>query len=946
MTRTLYSDPQRTHQLLATVLKNLPYAVAVLDTQMRYVAYSQRWLEDYQLPERSLYGHSHYEIFPEISDEWKQIHQECLAGALRSRVDDPFPRKDGSVDYVTWKIVPWRNEHGSIAGMIMYTTVSTPQVIAEKKNRQYEQEMRILLESTKAVPWRLNFATKLFTYMGPQVEALLGYPADSWTDMQSWISRIHPDDREKAVSFCLAETEEGRDHDFVYRAFSASGGAVWVRDVVSVIQDAQGEVVALTGLFLDISEQKTTEERLRKSEEQYRSVLETSEDGFWLSDTTGVILEANDAYARLSGYSKEELIGMHVSELEAQEKPEEVTRHINKIIKTGSDLFETRHRKKSGEIWDVEISTSFNRSSGDRFFVFARDITERKRTQQELHLIAEVFKNTSEGIVITDPHGVIINVNTAYCDITGYSREEMIGEKPSKIKSGRHDKEFYKRMWQCLREDGYWVGEIWDRRKNGEVFPKWLSINAVRDEHDQLTHYVGTFSDISVLKGIEHELEQLAYYDSLTGLPNRALFQDRLETEMKRCDRYGAQCALLFLDLDRFKFINDTLGHAAGDELLIEVARRIQTKVRSNDTVARMGGDEFTILLTTLNNPDAAAGAAQSIINELLKPMTLRGEEIRVGGSIGIAIYPEDGENSNTLTRHADAAMYEAKTKGRGQYHFFSAYMDQAAQEHLNIERDLHRALEEEQFFLVFQPQLDASTGRMVRSEALIRWQHPQRDVVPPDSFIPIAEDTGLIIPIGEWVIREVCRLIRHWHDADIDVPPVAINLSARQFRQDGLVESIMAIMDECNVPVELIEFEITETVAMENAESTLQRLSALADNGFSLAIDDFGTGYSSLSYLKTFPVNKLKLDRSFVRDIPDDANDAAISSAVIRMANSLGHEVVAEGVETEAQKEFLLEQGCSIMQGYLFSRPLSADQFLTYLSNNGLHASHPEAIH
>jgi len=920
------------HTLMPHIMKGIPYAVAVLDTHMRYVAYSQRWLADYHLPETSLIGRSHYEIFPEISDEWKQMHRECLAGATLSRIDDPFPRQNGRIDYVTWKIEPWRSADDAIGGIIMYTTVSTQKVIAEKKNRRYEQEMLVLLESTKAIPWRIDYVTKQFTYMGSQIEQLLGYPAESLSGIETWASHIHPDDRELALETCRRMTEKGQDHDIEYRVITANGKILWLRDVVSVTKNTQDDVTALTGLFIDISEQKLSEERLRNSKQQYHAVIETSGDGFWLTDSDGFILETNDTYAKLSGYSKEELVGMHISTLEALEDSEQTAQHIETIIKTGSDLFETRHRKKSGAIWDVEISTSYTPSSGGRFSVFARDITERKRTQRELHLIAEVFRNTSEGIVITDPNGVIINVNDAYCKITGYRRDEMIGSTPGKLKSDRHDKSFYQRMWATLIKEGSWVGEIWDRRKNGEIYPKWLNINAIHDENGSLTHYVGTFSDISELKGIEHKLEKMAYFDPLTGLPNRSLFKDRLENEINNCRRFGQRCAVLFLDLDRFKLINDTLGHAIGDELLVEVSRRIETKVRSNDTIARMGGDEFTLLLSRIPNADAAAMVAQNIIHAMLEPICLRSEEIRVGASMGIAIYPEDGLNYETLMRHADTAMYEAKSSGRGQYHFFSDYMDKAAHEHLRLEHDLHRALDEEQFFLEFQPQIDASSGKTVRCEALIRWQHPKRDVMPPDMFIPFAEESGLIIPIGNWVIREVCRQIQLWREYDIAIPPVAINLSARQFRQEDLVKHITTILGSYQVPVELIEFEITETVAMENAESALRRLSALAEHGFSLAIDDFGTGYSSLSYLKTFPVNKLKLDRSFVRDIPTDSNDAAIASAVIQMANSLALEVVAEGVETAEQRDFLLARGCHIMQGYLFHPPLSSSQYLAQL--------------
>jgi len=668
------------------------------------------------------------------------------------------------------------------------------------------------------------------------------------------------------------------------------------------------------------------------SQHDCRAAIEGAGDGFLLLDVHGRILECSAAYSQLSGYSKSELLGLSLSALDLY-KPWE---HCNpdKADYDYRNLYESRHRRKDGSYWDVEISSSFSHQDDGRFFLFVRDISERKNLQQQLHLIAEVFKNTSEAIVITGPDGSILDVNDAYCRITGYERDEVIGENPRKMQSGKHTRKFYEQMWKTLKEEGRWVGEIWDQRKNGEIFPKWLSISAVYNPQDELTHYVGSFSDISVLRGIESELHRMAYFDSLTDLPNRTYFNERLEEELHRCDRYNGTCALLFLDLDRFKLINDTMGHSSGDELLKEVAWRIQEVLRATDIFARMGGDEFTLLLPNTVNADAVAHVAQNILDILHAPIRLRGEEVRVGASIGIAIYPNDGGNVETLIRHADVAMYEAKAKGRGQYRFYSAYMDLVAHEHLSLESDLHRALQNNEFFLHFQPQVDARTDEIVRCEALLRWEHPERGLVSPDKFISVAEDTGLILQIGEWVLREVCRTIQQWRSQAIDVPPIAVNLSAHQFRQQELVHDIIAILDEYAVGINEVEFEITESVAMENAESTLKRLSLLTDKGFSLAIDDFGTGYSSLSYLKTFPVNKLKIDRSFVMDIPQDTNDAAISAAIVRMAHSLGMEVIAEGVETIEQVAFLLEEGCTIMQGYHFSHPLATDDFISLLQS------------
>ena len=424
--------------MLEELLEGLPYAVAVFDTQMRYVAHSKRWLNDYHLPDESLIGRCHYEVFPEIGSEWKRIHHECLAGAEQSREDEPFFRKDGNVDYVSWRVTPWRQGGGEIAGIIMYTTVSTAQVIIERRNRQYERDLKTLLQTTRAVPWRMDLETNRFTYMGSQLEKLLGLPAKDFTTLEVLASHIHPDDREAVLELHRSKTAPGESYDCEYRLIAQTCGLVWLRHSVTVVEDEQGKPAA-AGLFIDISEQKKGEEKLRTGKAQYRSVIETSGDGFWLTDMQGYLLEVNDAYARLSGYSKEELVGMHISDLEAKEKPEETAKRIETIINNGYDLFETRHRKKSGEIWDVEISTSFTLSPVGRFFVFARDISERKRMQEKLNLVAEIFKNTAEGIVITTPDSVIVDVNQAYCDITGYSREEIVGSQPSKVKSDMHD---------------------------------------------------------------------------------------------------------------------------------------------------------------------------------------------------------------------------------------------------------------------------------------------------------------------------------------------------------------------------------------------------------------------------------------------------------------------------------------------------------------------------
>lgn len=872
---------------------------------------------------------------PEDRERLARSWQAAIAAGTAWKDEARVVRPSGEVRRCMLCAAPEKNEQGTVlshVGTVVDITELHHALAAARDAEALmsgrERELRILLESTRAVPWRLEVASQRFVFIGAQIESLLGYSVETWRTMQDWSARIHPEDRAWATAYCAEETAAGRNHEFEYRALGVDGGVVWIRDVVALLKDEDGRPTDLIGYFLDVTGEKATEAALKASEAQYRAVIESSGDGFWLADAQGFLLETNAPYSRLSGYSEAELKGLHISQLEAAESPEQTRAHIERLLRSGSEIFETRHRSKSGRILDVEVAVSYSPVNGGRFFCFVRDIADRKHTEKEPHLVAQVFRNTSEGIVITQPDGIIVDVNEAYCHIMGYSREEMIGARPNKVSSGRHDRAFFDQMWRSLAEDGYWVGEVWDRRKNGEVFPKWLTINAVHGPDGELTHYVGTFSDISALKLVEEQLQHLAYYDALTELPNRTLFQDRLVHEINISRRDRRRIAVLFMDLDRFKVVNDTLGHSAGDELLIHVSQRLKHMLRENDTVARLGGDEFTLIARDVTSIDTVASLANRIITDLGRPFSVQGNEVLVGASIGISVFPDDGKDFDTLTMHADAAMYDAKNAGRGQYRFYAGAMDHRAHQRLSLESELYRALEKDQFQIYLQPQVQAVGGRLVGAEALIRWVHPERGMVAPDEFISLAEETGLILPIGEWVLNSVCALASGWAARGLKAPPVAINISARQFHQQDLVQRIDQAVAAAGISRESLELEITESVAMTEAERAEAQLQALYEAGFSVAIDDFGTGYSSLSYLKRFPVSKLKIDRSFIQDTPDDPNDSAIVHAMIQMAHTLGIQVVAEGVETERQRQFLEGRGCDYIQGYLIGRPAPVAEF------------------
>lgn len=558
-----------------------------------------------------------------------------------------------------------------------------------------------------------------------------------------------------------------------------------------------------------------------------------------------------------------------------------------------------------------------------------QDVTERKQQEEKLRLSARLMDSSQEAMVITDPRGTILDVNPAFSVITGYRREEVIGGNPRLWKSQHHDADFYQNLWAALGVDGYWRGEIWNRRKDGDAFPSWQTISAVHDDQGHTTHYVSVFSDISSLVQTREQLTYQAYHDPLTGLPNRLLFNDRLTHALTRAERDGGQVAVLFLDLDRFKHVNDSLGHPAGDALLRAVAQRLSQSGRKEDTVSRTGGDEFILLMEELRDPQDAAHLADKLLRVLAEPHVIQGHDLYVSSSIGISLYPRDGESAEVLVRNADTAMYQAKSAGRKTYSFYTQDLTAKATERLQIESDLRRALEQRELTVYYQPQVDLEKGRFIGAEALVRWNHPVLGFLPPDRFIPIAEDTGLIIELGEQVMREACLQARRWLDAGFELETVGVNVAGPQLQRSDFVATVRRVLAETGLPAKHLDLEVTETFIMEHADVTFDLLNDLRALGVTLSIDDFGTGYSSLAYLKRLPIDRLKLDRAFIKDLPDDEEDAAITRAVVALSGSLGLRLVVEGVENVEQMAFLKNMGCREIQGYYFGRPVPAADFI-----------------
>ena len=552
-------------------------------------------------------------------------------------------------------------------------------------------------------------------------------------------------------------------------------------------------------------------------------------------------------------------------------------------------------------------------------------------------VLLRAFEQSREAILITDATNRIVAVNPAFTDLTGYSMAEIIGENPKILASGHAEPGFYALMWQALNQEGFWQGEIWDKRKDGSTYPKWLSISVIHDAAGAVQNYVANFNDISSSKEAADRLAHLAYHDPLTQLPNRLSFEAQLTQSLRIGEREGRQLALMVIDLDNFKNINDTLGHHIGDEVLQKVALRLRDCIRSSDLVARLGGDEFVVVLPEIDSPLVAARVANKIQQNLADAYLVDGYSLYATPSIGISLFPTDGQDAPTLLRNADSAMYHAKSAGRNNHQFYASRMNEAAGERLRLEGALRHAVAEitpetSQFLLHFQPQINASTGCVIGLEALLRWNSPTFGSVSPLRFIAIAEETGLIQPLGDWVIWETCRQIRELKTNGITDIRVAINISAQQLRHENLLLLVRGALACYGLEPSDIELEVTESTAMQNTEVTLGILDQLAAMGILLAIDDFGTGYSSLAYLKHLPIQHLKIDRSFVTDIETDANDAAICAATIALGHNLGLKLIAEGVETEQQREFLSRLGCDILQGYLYSKPLPLDEIIPYL--------------
>ncbi len=677
---------------------------------------------------------------------------------------------------------------------------------------------------------------------------------------------------------------------------------------------------------------------LRRNGERLNAAQRIAQLGSWEIDLATMRVTCSDELYRIFEIPWVEG-GAHYDEFLAQIHPEDRA-FVDRTLKDSVEQHQSANMKHRLEMPDGRIKyvlevceTEYGKDGVPlRVIGTSQDISIQHETEAQMQLLASAVQHSGEAIMITDVHNNIITVNPAFSRLTGYSAEEAAGRNPRFLSAGRTTPEEYGRMWQDITGRGFWQGEIWDRRKDGGIYPKWISISVIRDDEGKILYHIAHFTDVSTERATEERLHHIAHHDVLTGLLNRLSLKGRMDQALATARRDGARVAVMFIDLDRFKVINDTLGHHIGDELLIEVAKRLRESVRDSDVVARLGGDEFVIMLSGIDHTSSVALVAEKLVSSVGVSCQIGGFDLYTSPSIGIAIFPTDGCDGETLMKNADAAMYHAKAAGRNNFQFFDAKMNDVALDRLKIEHALRHALSRDEFRLHFQPIIDLASGKVAAVEALVRWQHPERGLLAPGAFIGIAEETGLIQPLGEWVLWAACQQLAEFYAAGLSGIRMGINISAIQMRNGNLPVIARGIIQAYNLnPADLI-FEITESVAMEQPLETVRILDILHSMGIVVAIDDFGTGYSSLGYLRMFPLKHLKLDRSFVEEIDEDTDGSVICDATIGLAHNLGLKVVAEGVETVEQLDYLRSRGCDLVQGYLFSRPVPAAEAIAFI--------------
>jgi diguanylate cyclase (GGDEF)-like protein/PAS domain S-box-containing protein len=725
------------------------------------------------------------------------------------------------------------------------------------------------------------------------------------------------------------------DDDRLYRALSALRSYLEERYLRDLSVQKGIAILFFISIFIVLTvliRMHLRSMRAKQELQAFKFAVQHSDNSIVMTNPDKQIVYVNEVLERTSGYTAKELLGRSPGILKSGEHSREFYDEMNRSLDRGEPWEgELINRRKDGSLYyeKASIVPVFLDEQLIYFLAIKLDISKYIEQTKALEQSAAVFENTEEAIMITDRDNQITSVNRAFTEMLGYEEEEVIGKDPKILQSGRHGSSFYEEMWSRLARHGVWHNKIYNRTKSGEIIPFWMTIKAIKDESGQIGSYTAIQTDLREIERSQARADYLAYHDSLTGLANRVNLEEYLAHAVKVSKRNRTNLALLFIDLDRFKVINDSLGHHIGDEMLRKVARRIQSVLRDADTIARWGGDEFVVILEDIHKKSDPAHIAQKILTVIQAPIAIASYKLQTTASIGISLFPDDGASGAEIIKNADSAMYHAKSLGKNNYHYYTESLSVESHRRLAMEQALQKALERRELSVVYQPQYDLRTQKIIGMEALVRWSHPELGAVSPSEFIPMAEDTGIIVPIGEFVFEEACRAYSTFSASGLEFESISVNVSSIQFRHEQLLERFIAIAKAHKTPPERIRIEITERYLMEYSSGNLTILEDFRRHGFKISIDDFGTGYSSMNYLKQLPLDSIKIDKSFVEELPHDQNDIAITKAIIALAKSLGYTIVAEGVETEAQERFLMEQGCRFAQGFLFCKPLGCEELI-----------------
>ncbi|MGE4506026.1 MAG: PAS domain S-box protein [Desulfovibrionaceae bacterium] len=939
--RTTQTALRRNEERYRELYNRTPAMLHSIDHEGRLVAISDYWLQTMGYERSEVLNRPLTDFLTDRSREYALT--TSLPAFFRdgecSDVSYSMARKDGSVIDILLSAISERNAEGVVIRSLAVARDVTRERRAEQALLDSERRLSLVVEGGNLGLWDWDVQSGEVV-LNERWAEILGYRLNEIDhDFDTLFENVHPAMRPRVLQ-AFEDVLDGRSEFFQseFQMLTKTGEARWVAVRGRVTErEKDGEPARVSGTMHDIHLRKEAEAALAESEQRLLNVALTSGDLIWEIDAQSSIKYMSDSVQEVLGYSVAELLGKNPAEIMNEEDQTPSRARLLQALEQGTPLRDIElwvYAKSGRQVALLVNGVPLREEESEEtrgFFGVAKDITRRKNTEYQLKLFHRVFESAMEGIVITDSRGTIMEANQAALDITGYTREEVLGGNPRLFKSERHDADFYARMWKSIAEKGNWEGEIWNRRKSGEVFPEWLSISSIETDGES-SHYVSVFHDISEMKHQESRIRHQAFHDALTGLPNRALLLDRITLSTSRANRSGKKLAVLFVDLDNFKNINDSQGHRVGDQLLVAVARRLLSLVRSEDTVSRIGGDEFLLLHDNIDSHADTLALADRILESLKNPFDVEGMELFITPSIGISLYPDDSADPETLIKYADLAMYRAKDGGKNRFHMYTAELNRLVQRRHTLENDLRRALREGSLRLVYQPKLDLHSGRVVGCEALVRWLREDEHVSPAE-FIPLAEETGLISALGELVLDTACKDTRTVERAFPGLAlNTAVNLSAKQFQQPDLVENIITALAAHGLRAGSVSLEITETALAGDIDSLVRKLSRLTDLGLSVAVDDFGTGYSSLSYIKRFPLSTLKIDRSFVIGLGESHEDENIVRAIIQLAHNLEMTVVAEGVETVEQLAFLKRHGCGMIQGYLYSRPLALEQYIEFL--------------